>query len=203
MPRLAKLLRVPTPAAHGLVLELLAGPLQGMYGPSWPGRLLFGFFAAMAETEREYIREPTLEGLDAAAHKGNGGRPPVITDDMVHTVLRRRANGETVENTAELNLSYSRSTSVRRFARPGSRCATAGGRTPTAGSVRSSPLARRNAAAAAGRVEVGLCRKERSLLLNEGEVAAASSAPGRGVEDGRAFVAETLAACRRAPCGRA
>ncbi len=35
-----------------------------MYDPSGPGRLLFGFFAAMAETERENIREATLEGLD-------------------------------------------------------------------------------------------------------------------------------------------
>lgn len=85
--------------AHGLVLEMLAGPLQGMYDPSGPGRLLFGFFAAMAETERENIRESTLEGLDAAARKGkHGGRPPVITDDMLHTVLRRRANSETVED---------------------------------------------------------------------------------------------------------
>ncbi|MGP3691220.1 recombinase family protein [Streptomyces sp. IBSNAI002] len=84
--------------AHGLVLEMLAGPLPGMYDPSGPGRLLFGFFAAMAETERENIRESTLEGLDTAARKGkHGGRPPVITDDMLHTVLRRRANGESVE----------------------------------------------------------------------------------------------------------
>jgi DNA invertase Pin-like site-specific DNA recombinase len=52
----------------------------------------------MAETERENIREATLEGLDAAARKGNhGGRPAVITDDMLHTVLRRKAAGETVE----------------------------------------------------------------------------------------------------------
>jgi DNA invertase Pin-like site-specific DNA recombinase len=84
--------------AHGLVLEMLAGPLPGMYDPSGPGRLLFAFFAAMAETERENIRESTLEGLDAAARKGkHGGRPPVITEDMLHTVLRRRANGESVE----------------------------------------------------------------------------------------------------------
>ncbi|MCZ4513895.1 hypothetical protein O3Q52_38325 [Streptomyces sp. ActVer] len=56
----------------------------------------FAFFAA--ETERENIRESTLEGLDTAARKGkHGGRPPVITDDMLHIVLRRRANGETVE----------------------------------------------------------------------------------------------------------
>ena len=53
----------------------------------------------MAETERENIREATLEGLDTAARKGDhGGRPPVITDDMLHTVLRRHANGETVED---------------------------------------------------------------------------------------------------------
>ena len=61
-------------------------------------KLLFAFFAAMAETERENIRESTLEGLDTAARKGkHGGRPPVITDDMLHTVLRRRAHGESVE----------------------------------------------------------------------------------------------------------
>ncbi|MFD8687367.1 recombinase family protein [Streptomyces sp. NPDC059651] len=84
--------------AHGLVLEMLAGPLPGMYDPSGPGRLLFAFFAAMAETERENIRDSTLEGLDTAARKGkHGGRPPVITDDMLHTVLRRRAAGEAVE----------------------------------------------------------------------------------------------------------
>lgn len=85
-------------ADHGLVLEMLAGPLAGIYDPTGHGRLLFAFFAAMAETERENIRESTLEGLDAAARKGkHGGRPPVITDDMLHTVLRRRAGGETVE----------------------------------------------------------------------------------------------------------
>ena len=52
----------------------------------------------MAENERENIRESTLEGLDTAARKGkHGGRPPVITDDMLHTVLRRQAGGESVE----------------------------------------------------------------------------------------------------------
>ncbi|MDP4506928.1 hypothetical protein [Nonomuraea turcica] len=52
----------------------------------------------MAETERENAREAALEGLDAAARKGkHGGGPPVITDDMLHTVLRRRAAGESVE----------------------------------------------------------------------------------------------------------
>ncbi|MFN2534926.1 MAG: recombinase family protein [Pseudonocardiaceae bacterium] len=85
--------------AHGIALEMLAGPLTGIYDPSGTGRVLFAFFAAMAETERENIREATLEGLNAAARKGNhGGRPPVITEDMLHTVLRRRARGESVES---------------------------------------------------------------------------------------------------------
>jgi DNA invertase Pin-like site-specific DNA recombinase len=61
--------------------------------------VLFAFFAAMAETERENIHEATLEGLNAAARKGNhGGRPPVITEDMLHTPLRCRARGESVED---------------------------------------------------------------------------------------------------------
>ena len=37
-------------------LELLTGPLQGLYDPSGHGAALFAFFAGMAESEREYIR---------------------------------------------------------------------------------------------------------------------------------------------------
>ena len=44
--------------AHGIALEMLAGPLTGIYDPTGTGRILFAFFAAMAETERENIREP-------------------------------------------------------------------------------------------------------------------------------------------------
>ena len=60
--------------AHGLVLEMLAGPLPGIYDPIGPGRILFAFFAAMAETERKNIREATLESLNTAARKGNHER---------------------------------------------------------------------------------------------------------------------------------
>ncbi|MEU6389487.1 recombinase family protein [Streptomyces sp. NPDC046939] len=84
--------------AHGLVLKMHAGPLPGTYDPTGPGKLLFAFFSAMAETEREDIRESTLEGLDTAAREGkHGGRPPATTADMLHTVLRHRAGGESVE----------------------------------------------------------------------------------------------------------
>ncbi|MFF1278162.1 hypothetical protein ACFVZC_33035 [Streptomyces marokkonensis] len=57
---------------------MLAGPLPGTYDPSGPNRLLFAFFAAMAETKRENIRESILEGLDAARPQGTStaaGRP--------------------------------------------------------------------------------------------------------------------------------
>ncbi|MFC8226279.1 hypothetical protein [Streptomyces sp. NPDC057287] len=51
---------------------MLAGPLPSLYDPTAPGKLLFAFFAAMAETERASICESTLD-----ARKGkHGGRPP-------------------------------------------------------------------------------------------------------------------------------
>lgn len=62
--------------AHGIVLEILAGPLPGIYDPTGTGRCLFAFFAAMAETDQENVREATGRGLNAAARKGkHGGRP--------------------------------------------------------------------------------------------------------------------------------
>ncbi|MFE7243989.1 recombinase family protein [Streptomyces sp. NPDC057580] len=48
---------------HGLILEMLAGPLPSIYDPTGPGKLLFAFFATTAENERENIRESTPEGL--------------------------------------------------------------------------------------------------------------------------------------------
>ncbi|GAA4983539.1 DNA invertase Pin-like site-specific DNA recombinase [Nonomuraea thailandensis] len=52
---------------------MLSGPLAGIYDPSGSGRMLF---AALAGTEREAIREPTLEGLDAAARKATRAAAP-------------------------------------------------------------------------------------------------------------------------------
>ncbi|WP_327270686.1 hypothetical protein OG233_21680 [Streptomyces sp. NBC_01218] len=47
----------------------------------------------MAETERENIRESTLEGLDAAARRSeHTGPPPVVTGG--HTAHRAAAPGE-------------------------------------------------------------------------------------------------------------
>jgi len=53
------------------------------------GRLVFHVFAALAEFERDLIRERTQAGLEAARARGRrGGRPSVMTPDKV-AVARR------------------------------------------------------------------------------------------------------------------
>ncbi|MCX5561114.1 recombinase family protein [Streptomyces sp. NBC_00038] len=75
----------------GLMLEFLDGPLKGVYDPSGPGKMLFLLFAGISESVREGIREKTLEGLDTAVRKGKfGGRPSVVTGDMLVIALHRR-----------------------------------------------------------------------------------------------------------------
>ena len=70
--------------AAGIQLELLTGPLVGIYDPNGMGSLLFAVLAVAVQLDRDYIREKTLEGQQTAAAKGNhGGRPKVIDDDML------------------------------------------------------------------------------------------------------------------------
>ena len=46
------------------------------------GRLIYNLFGALAEWERDLIRERTRVGLDAARKRGRiGGRPPKMTPD--------------------------------------------------------------------------------------------------------------------------
>lgn len=86
---------------HDIQLELLTGPLQGVYDPSGHGAALFAFFAGMAESEREYIREKSLEGQASARERGrHGGRPKVVDDDMAAYARGLRANGVPVPEIA-------------------------------------------------------------------------------------------------------
>ncbi len=53
------------------------------------GRLVFHVFAALAEFERDLIRERTNAGLQAARARGRrGGRPPQLTANQVRTARR-------------------------------------------------------------------------------------------------------------------
>ncbi|MEU7430292.1 recombinase family protein [Streptomyces sioyaensis] len=86
---------------HDIQLELLTGPLQGVYDPSGHGAALFAFFAGMAESEREYIREKSLEGQASARERGrHGGRPKVVDDDMADYARSLRASGVPVPEIA-------------------------------------------------------------------------------------------------------
>jgi DNA invertase Pin-like site-specific DNA recombinase len=87
--------------AEGIQLELLTGPLMGVFDPNGMGSMLFAVLAVAAQLDRDYIRDKTLEGQQAAAAKGrHGGRPKVVDDDMLTFALALRAKGVPVPEIA-------------------------------------------------------------------------------------------------------
>ena len=66
--------------ARGIGLRVLTGQGAAIDTTTAAGKLVFGIFAALAEFERELIRERTIAGLAAARSRGrNGGRKPKMT----------------------------------------------------------------------------------------------------------------------------
>ncbi|MCX3291839.1 recombinase family protein [Streptomyces sp. NEAU-H22] len=88
--------------ACGIQLELLTGPLTGIYDPNGMGAMFFAVLAVAGQIERNYIREKTLEGQVIAASKGNhGGRPKVIDDDMLIFAVALKDKGVPVPEIAK------------------------------------------------------------------------------------------------------
>ncbi|MFD0733066.1 recombinase family protein [Planotetraspora mira] len=86
----------------GVQLELLTGPLTGIYDPNGMGAMFFAVLAVAAQFDRNYIREKTLEGQQTAAAKGNhGGRPKVIGDDMLTFAVALKNKGVPVPDIAK------------------------------------------------------------------------------------------------------
>jgi DNA invertase Pin-like site-specific DNA recombinase len=84
------------------------------------GRLFFSVMGALAEFERDLIRERTIAGLAAARARGRvGGRPPKMTPDKVKVAREMYASKEyTVEAIAK-TVGVSRKTIYRYLAPTG------------------------------------------------------------------------------------
>ena len=78
------------------------------------GKLVFHIFGALAEFERELIRERTLAGLEAARARGRvGGRPSVMTPDKTATAKQMCGSGDYTWEAIAQVVGVSRSTVYR------------------------------------------------------------------------------------------
>ncbi|WP_404593131.1 recombinase family protein [Paenarthrobacter histidinolovorans] len=81
------------------------------------GLLMFHFFSAIAEYERNRLRERTMDGLAAAKARGRvGGRPTKMTPDKSETARRMRAEKRSIKDIAR-TIEVSEATVVRDLAR--------------------------------------------------------------------------------------
>jgi DNA invertase Pin-like site-specific DNA recombinase len=83
------------------------------------GRLVFHVFAALAEFERDLIRERTAAGLAAARARGRrGGRPTVWTTEKLATARSMHASGQHDVAAIARVLGVSRASVYRGLAQP-------------------------------------------------------------------------------------
>ena len=86
------------------------------------GKLVFHVFGALAELERDLIRERTQAGLAAARARGRkGGRPKALSDEQVRMAVKMSKDDDT--SIAEIcrTLRVSRATYYRALERTGTR----------------------------------------------------------------------------------
>lgn len=101
LDRLGRDLRHLVNTVHDLMernigFRVLSGQGANIDTTSAGGRLVFGIFAALAEFERELIRERTIAGLSSARARGrHGGRPYTMTPAKLRLAQAAMANRDT------------------------------------------------------------------------------------------------------------
>jgi DNA invertase Pin-like site-specific DNA recombinase len=89
--------------ARGIGFKVLEGHGAEIDTTTANGRLIFGIFAALAEFERELIRERTRAGMQAARKRGvHLGRPPKLAAHQVEHARALIAGGKTRGEVAAL-----------------------------------------------------------------------------------------------------
>jgi DNA invertase Pin-like site-specific DNA recombinase len=84
------------------------------------GKLVFHVFAALAEFERDLIRERTSAGLAAARARGrHGGRPSALTGHKLQVAQEMYRSGSTRVAAIATTLGVSRASIYRHLSRPG------------------------------------------------------------------------------------
>ena len=112
LDRLARSVRHLTTVAgelEALGIDLIV-PGQSIDTSTPTGRLLFNVLGAIAEFERDLIRDRVVAGMRAAQRRGRAvGRPQLLTGDQRARIVRLRRSGRSLREIASL-LGVSKST---------------------------------------------------------------------------------------------
>lgn len=99
---------------RGIGLRVLTGQGAEIDTTTAAGRMVFGIFAALAEFERELIRERTVAGLASARARGRkGGRKFALTKGQVRLAQAAMANRDTSVEALCAELKVQRATLYR------------------------------------------------------------------------------------------
>ena len=101
-------------ADRNIELKVLTGHGADINTTTPGGKLIFGVFAALAEFERELIRERTVAGLAAARSRGRkGGRKYELSKSAVRLAQAAMANRDTSVSELCKELGVTRTTLYR------------------------------------------------------------------------------------------
>ena len=99
---------------RGIGLKVLSGKGANINTTTASGKFIFGIFAALAEYERELIRERTKAGLESARSRGRkGGRKFALTKAQVRLAESAMGKNETIVSQLCSELGITRATLYR------------------------------------------------------------------------------------------